>query len=164
VELQGFNIDFCTAAAGTSGVGMLEYAALDAVELDSYEPTTDATYLHRRTLSATWHTLPFVVGTGAYTEAAAPNPQGTTYRVAVSVFLPGDSPAVRAELNSMRHRRYMLRMKNRDGQLLLIGTPEQPLRFESRFTSGPQGGDQRGYECRFEGNTLTKSPGYAPLW
>ena len=164
MDLQGFDIDFCTAAAGTAGVGVLEYAALDTVELDTFEPTTDAAYLHRRTVFGMWYVLPFVVGTGAYTEELQPNPQGATYRVSVSVFLPGDSPAIRAELNSMRHRRFLLRMKGRDGQVLLIGTPEQPLRFDSRFSSGPQGSDQRGHQCRFEGNALTQSPGYEPLW
>lgn len=86
------------------------------------------------------------------------------FRQTISVFLPGDHKAVRDELNRMRNRRFMLRVKGRDGRLLLLGTPEQPLRFESRFSTGPQGGDQRGHECRFQGNALEKAPEYEPTW
>lgn len=164
MELQGFDIDACTLAAGTPGVGVLEYAALDELDTDSYEPAVDAEYVHRRTLSGTFHRLPFVVGTGTFTEESQSQPQGVTYRQTLTVFLPGDDAAVRDELNRMRHRRFVVRMTGRDARPLLIGTLEQPLRFESRFTTGPQGGDQRGHECRFQGNALEKSPEYIPAW
>ncbi len=162
--LQGFDIDACSVAAGTSGIALLEYAALDSVDPDSYEPARDAGYIHRRTLSATWHTLPFVVGTGALSEEQDDNVQGDRYGVDLSVFLPGDSADIRSELNRMRQHRYLLRITGRDSRTLLVGTPEQPMRFESRFETGPQAGDQRGHRCRFRGVSLTKLPDYIPTW
>jgi hypothetical protein len=163
-SLQGFDIDSCIVAAGIGGVGVLEYAALDELDTESFEPTTDADYVFRRAISATWRPLPFVIGTGGYTEEAQPAAQGTTFRAAVSVFMPGDSAEQRNELNRMRHRRFLLRMTGRDGRLLLLGTIEQPLRFESRFATGPAGDAQRGYNCTFSGAILTKSPQYTPTW
>lgn len=164
MDLQGFDIDFCTLAAGTPGVGVLEYAALDTLDLSSFEPAVDQAYVFRRTLSATWHPMPFVVGTGSFTEDHAAGAQGSTFRQALQVFLPGDSAAVRAELSEMRHRRFLVRMVGRDGSPILLGTPEQPLRFDSRFSTGPQGGDQRGHQCTFQGVALQKAPIYTPTW
>lgn len=163
-ELQGFDIDTCAAAAGLPGIGTLEYAGLDEVDLDSWEPAVDTGHVFRRTLSATWHELPFVVGTGALSEEQDDDAQGPTYRLQLSVLLPGDNTDIRAELNRMKQRRFLVRMTGRDARPLLIGTPEQPLGFESRFETGPQGGDQRAHRCRFTGVALHKIPEYIPTW
>lgn len=163
-ELTGFDIDVCAAAAGVPGIAVLEYAGLDEIDTDSYEPAIDASYVQQRTLTATWHTLPFVVGTGSLSEEQDSDVQGDVYRINLSALLPGDNAAIRAELNRMRQRRFIVRMTGRDARPLLIGTPEQPLRFESRFETGPQGGDQRAHRCRFAGVSLRKSPEYTPTW
>src|SRR5690606_13034893 len=111
--LQGFDIDTCSVAAGTAGVGLLQYAALDSVDTDSYEPARDAAYIHRRTLSATWHSLPFVIGSGSLSEEQDADTQGDRYRVELSAFLPGDSAGIRLELNRMRQHRFLLRITGR---------------------------------------------------
>lgn len=162
--LQGFDIDLCTVAAGTPGLAVLQYAGLDTADAESFEPAVDAGYIHRRTVSATWRTLPFVVGTGALSEEEASDPQGPYFNIDLSVFLPGDSPEIRAELNRMRRRRFVVSTTGRDARPLLIGNPEQPLRFESRFGTGPQGDSQRGHTCRFRGISLQKISDYIPTW
>lgn len=163
-ELQGFDIDVCAAAAGVPGIGILQYAGLDEVDTDTYEPAIDTAYIHRRTLTATWYSLPFVVGTGTFTEEQDDDLQGNIYRINLSALLPGDSKEIRSELDRMRPRRFLVRLTGRDGRPLLIGTPEQPLRFESKFETGPHGGDQRAHRCRFAGVSLRKTPDYIPTW
>lgn len=162
--LQGFNIDICTAASGVPGIAMLEYAGIDEIDADAFEPAVDASYLIRRTATATWHELPFVVGTGSIGEETDADAQGNTFKISISAFLPGDDSHIRAELNRMKPRRFVLRLTGRDTKQFVVGNLEQPLRFESRFESGPQGGDQRGHRCRFSGVSTTKLPEYIPTW
>lgn len=162
--LTGFDFDSCQLAAGTPGLGLLEYAGLDEVEADTWEPAVDTGHVQRRAVSANWLPLPFVVGTGSWSEDADADLQGDLFKVALSVFLPGDSAAVRSELNRMQRRRFLVRLTGRDGRLLLLGTPEQPLRIDTKFESGPQGGDTRGHRIRFSGESLAKSPDYIPTF
>ena len=107
--------------------------------------------------------MPYVRGSGSWSEDQQPNQQGEIFRLGITALLPADTPAVRGELNAMRNHRYLLRL-TRNGMVLLLGTPEQPLRFESRFDSGSEGGDTRGHRITFSGNSLRKSPGYVPVF
>lgn len=164
MDLQGFDIDVCAAAAGVPGIATLEYAGIDDVDADSVEAAVDLGYIQRRAVVATWYKLPFVVGTGSFSENQDDDRQGNVYKLNLSVLLPGDNAPIRAELNRMKQRRFMIRMTGRDQRPLLIGSPERPLSFESRFDTGPQGGDQRAHRCNFTGVSISKIPDYIPTW
>jgi len=162
--LQGFDIDFCSTSAGAPGIGILEYAGMDEVDAESWEPAVDAGYVQRRAVSAQWHSLPFVSGTGSWAEDSNPDAQGQVYKNTITVFLPGDNAAIRGEIDRMDRRRFLLRLTGRDGRPVLLGAPEQPFGFESRFEAGSPSGDQRGHRCRFSGESLAKSPDYIPTF
>ncbi len=164
MPLTGFDIDLCAAAA-LPGAGRLEYVPIDEVDLtewdDSIEP--GAWNQQKAVFAATWYALPYAAGSGAWTEEQQDSPQGDYFRISVSARIPSDLPAVRGELNRMKQHRYLLRL-TRDGRVLLLGTPEQPLRFSARFSSGADGGDTRAHNVTFTGASLRKSPGYVPAF
>lgn len=165
MALAGFStLDIC-GAAPTPGAGTIEYIAVSELDADTYEQAVkSSTYNQQASVfSGSWLTLPHAGGSAQWTEEQQADLQGDYYRVSLTALLPADSPAVRGELNMMKQYRYLLRL-TRSGTVLLIGTLDMPLRFESRFDSGAEGGDTRGHRCTFSGAALQKSPGYVPVF
>jgi hypothetical protein len=165
MPLSGFDIDQCITASAMPGVGLLEYLPIDELDAAEWENAIIAAGYNQQkaVFASTWYAMPYVSGTGAWTEDQQDNEQGDYFRVNLSARLPADTPAVRGELNRMKQHRFLLRI-TQDGQALLIGTPDQPLRFSSRFDSGAEGGDSRGHVVTFQGASLQKSPGYVPVF
>lgn len=162
MALSGFDIDPCTLAL--PGAGTLEYVPLDELDISSVQSVVlQSAYNQQADIGATWYTLPYAQGSGAFVEDQNDDAQAVTYKVTVSAFLPGDSAAMRGELNRMRNRRFIVRL-TRTGQVLIIGMPEYPLKFESTFNSGNDGGDNRGHRVSFSGISPIKSPGYIPVF
>jgi len=164
MPLAGFDIDPCTAIA-LPGAGTIEYVPLDEVDVAAWnDAILTSTYNQQASAGvSTWYAMPYVVGSGSWTEEQQDTEQGTFFRTNVSATLAADSNVVRGELNAMKRRPYLLRI-TRNGVILLIGTPENPLRFESRFESGADGGDTRAHRIAWNGATLRKSPGYVPVF
>ena len=164
MPLTGFDIDLCPAAA-QPGAGKLEYVPIDEIDLTDYDDALlQSTWNQQAALTrADWYEMPYARGTGAWTEDQQDNEQGQYYRVSLSATLAADTTTVRGELDRMKNHRYLLRL-TRGTQVLLIGTPEQPLRFESRFESGAEGGDTRAHRVTWTGSILKKSPGYVPVF
>jgi hypothetical protein len=164
MPISGFNIDQCVTASALPGVGVLEYVPLDEVDTDTFEESIQASnYNFQSEITTEWYKMPYVRGSGSWSEDQQRNDQGEYFRLNISALLPADTAVVRGELNTMRNRRYLIRL-NRNGIILLLGTPEQPLRFESRFDSGSDSGDTRGHRITFTGNSLRKSPAYVPVF
>lgn len=165
MPLAGFSdIDPCTSVA-LPGAGVLEYVPLDEVDTTAWNPAViEATYNQQAAAGvATWYRLDYMPGSGQWTEEQQANEQGDYFRINISASMSAESPTVRGELDRMRRRPYLLRL-TRGSTVLLIGTPEQPLRFESRFDSGATGGDSRQHRIQFTGVSLRKSPGYVPVF
>lgn len=163
MPLSGFDIDTCITASALPGTGVIEYAPIDEFDTSVYEDAVQASDYNQQSAVgvADWYAMPYVVGSGSWSEDQQSNQQGDYFRLNISALLPADSAVVRGELNAMRSRRYLLRL-TRNGIKLLLGTPEQPLRFESRFDSGADSGDTRGHRVTFTGNALRKSPSFVP--
>lgn len=165
MSLAGFaSIDVCAAIA-LPGTGKIEYVPVDEVDPADFEwAVLSGTYNQQKNVyNGSWFTLPFAGGSASWAEDQQPSEQGDYFRLSLSALLPADSAAVRGELNAMKQHRYLVRL-TRNGVVLLLGTLEQPLRFESRFESGADSGDTRGHRCTFTGVALQKSPGYVPVF
>lgn len=147
------------------GVGVLEYVPLDEVDASVFhDAILQPDYNQQASAGvAEWYKMPYVFGSGQWSEDQQSTVQGQVFRININAQLPADTPVVRGELNAMRNRRFLLRLR-KNGNTLLIGTPEQPLRFESRFDSGADSGDARGHRITFTGNSIRKSPGYVPVF
>lgn len=166
MPLAGFaDIDLCTAASAMPGVGTLEYLPIDEIDLAEWEDAIIAAEWNQQkaVFASDWYTMPYVSGTGSWSEDQQSDEQGEWFKVSLSARIPADTPAVRGELNRMKQHRYLLRL-TRNGTVLLIGTPNQPLRFSSRFDSGAEGGDTRAHTVTFAGAALRKNPGYVPVF
>lgn len=165
MALSGFDIDLCATASALPGAGLLEYLPLDELDAAEWEDVILAsTWNQQKSVFASdWYTMPYVAGTGSWSEDQQDSEQGDYFRITLSARLAADSPTVRGELNRMKQHRYLLRL-TREGTVILIGTPEQPLRFSSRFDSGADGGDTRAHTVTFSGVSLRKSPGYVPVF
>lgn len=168
MALSGISIDLCDQAAILPGVRTLEYAPLDVVDAAAWETVRSTAYNQQAAVTFTgsgaWLTMPVLIDSGSWTEDLADSPQGDYYNISISATLPADSPAVRAEINGMKQRRYLLRITDRNGAKHIVGTPDMPLRFDSKYQSGNQPGDSRGYRITFQGAALHASPGYTPIF
>lgn len=165
MPLAGFSdIDPCTAVA-LPGAGVLEYVPLDEVDTTAWNPAVLESDYNQQAAAgvATWYRLDYLPGSGQWTEEQQQSDQGDYFRINVSASMSADTPTVRGELDRMRRRPYLLRL-TRGSTVLLIGNPDQPLRFESRFDSGSAGGDNRLHRIQFTGASLRKSPGYVPVF
>jgi hypothetical protein len=158
-------LDACLQAKALPGAGILEYAPLDAMNQGVWEPAWSHTgyALNKSAGVASWFPMPYVQGSGSWEETPVTSDQGAYFSVAVSFALGGDSASIRREQDRMKNRRFLLRL-TRQGTSVIMGTPEQPLRFESRFDSGAGLGDSRQSQCTFRGVALKKTPHYAPFF
>lgn len=165
MPLLGFtSTDPCMAAQVLPGTGILEYVPLDALTPGIYEPALTNGYNQNKEIGVTtWLKMPYLHGSGQWSEDQSRADQGHTFQINITFTLSGDSLPMRAELERMKGRRFLIRL-TRNGQVNLIGTPEQSLQFESKFDSGAQGGDQRAHRCSFRGTLIKKSPGYVPTF
>lgn len=168
MDLQGFDIDNCAIVA-PPGIRLIEYTPIDGTDSPSeeIEHAIDGNYNLNYTLSfegGQWFTLPIAFGSAEWREDVQDNPQGHYANISVNSLIPGDSPSIRAELGRMKQHRFLLRLTARDGLKYLVGSPEYPLQFESRFDSGSDGGDTRGHRCAFSGVRRILSPKYAPVF
>jgi hypothetical protein len=166
MALTGFeSLDGCVAAAAMPGISTLEYVPIDELDTSSWPAAIiDAAYNQQSAAGvADWYALPFIGGTGSWVEDQVESPQGDHYKINISAFMAADTHVVRGELSRMRQHRYLVRI-TRNGQTWILGTPTMPLRFESKFDSGSEGGDNRGHRCIFTGVSLQKSPGFVPVF
>jgi len=164
MPLAGFDIDPCTAIA-PPGAGVLEYAPIDEVDIAAYQDAILASSYNQQASAgvATWYPLPYTPGSGYWSEDQQDDDQGPFFRLSISATIAADTTVVRGELDAMKRRKYLLRL-TRNGVVLLIGTPDYPLRMTSRFDSGRSSGDARTHAITFTGVTLRKNPGYVPVF
>lgn len=155
--------DLC-ASPNAAGAGVIEYAPVDEIDASTWEYAVNSAYNQQRAvLATTWYQLPYTPESGRWTEDQSDDEQGVHFQTNVSARIAGDTAAVRKTLHDMRTRRFVLRVK-RNGVTILIGSPEYPLRFVSRFDSGASAGDDRVHNVSWTGKTLIKSPAYTPVF
>lgn len=163
MPLSSIDIDPCNAVE-PSGLGTLQFAPLDEVNAAAFDVAINAAYNQQEALGLiAWYDMPYAPGSGSWNEVQQEGEQGTAYAVSVSALLPASTPAIRGQLDAMRNRRYLLRL-NKGGQLYLIGTPDTPLRFSSRFDSGSDAADTRGHQVEWKGFLIKKTPAYVPVF
>lgn len=83
-----------------------------------------------------------------HNESESSSDQGSSFENVVSGFYPEASLAILQQLRSMQHGRYLLKVRDNQGILRLVGTLEDPLRFQADFTTATIGG-RKGYSFRF---------------
>jgi hypothetical protein len=78
---------------------------------------------------------------------------GTTFKHTISGLVPGFSAATIAIIGQMvRQLRYVVIYMDGDGQIVLLGRPEIPLMFDSKFTTGQTTSNLKHFKISFAGN------------
>jgi len=78
---------------------------------------------------------------------------GTTYKHEITGFIPGfesDTEAIIKDM--MRQRRFVVFYMDSNGDRVLLGRPEIPIRFNAEFSTGLTPAEPRGYKISFSGN------------
>lgn len=103
----------------------------------------------------------------AFTEGTAQNKEplkevdaGNFFEQLISFYIAKQRPEVTAALMEMLERKFIVLLKNNNGERKLIGTIAEPLRFEFKPTIDPNHNGKNGYECNFFGDTVGKSKFY----
>lgn len=164
MDLQGFLEPACRLTV--PGLGAVQYLEVDRLDA-SFEESVAADGAQHQEVPLTtgaWRTLQYLPGTGSWTEQMARSVQGAHYAVRIQLSLQGDTPEHREEVSRMKGRRFLLRVPANNGDGLLIGTAERPLRFESAFDSGSDDGGSRQQTLTFSGVALRPSPAYTPTF
>ncbi len=162
---MSFQIVYTSCQSGTlPGAGKLEFVPISEVDTTTFIRAFSEGYNQQPAFtSVAWYTIPYVSGSGQWNEDQVENDQGEYFNLNLSAVMPSDIPDVRGWCNLMKQQRFIVRV-TREGQPLLLGSPEQPLRFESKFDSGADGADGRVHRITFSGVSLCKSPGYIPVF
>jgi len=84
------------------------------------------------------------------------NPQGKYYEQLVQGTIRNMRPSVSGQLDEMAEYAFLLRLKDRNGRLWLIGEPDYPLRFTSSGGARDEGG-LNSYQIEFSGQTPNKA-------
>jgi hypothetical protein len=100
-------------------------------------------------------------GTLQYTEDTQSDANGLFYVKTITGFIPGDRPELISMLEDMVKERFIVLLKDPQGNYRLIGTPAAPLEFTANFSSGSANSDEKGYRFTFTVNSIVRSPVYS---
>ncbi|MDX5326413.1 MAG: hypothetical protein LPK80_09140 [Bacteroidota bacterium] len=77
--------------------------------------------------------------------------QGTSFNQSLKGFLPDDQYSIGSNFRQSRHKFFIVRFKDHQGQFRLLGTPDDPARFDFKLSYGNLPGP-KGYEFSFSVN------------
>ena len=107
-------------------------------------------------------TMPLLPADRIWNESNAIGEFGHVYEQNIQGKLPAMVPDALAMLVEMEGYRFMVRVRDRNNRLFLIGAPDEGLAFTSSGSSGTQSG-LNGYDIRFFGQTRRRAYSYNPL-
>jgi hypothetical protein len=106
--------------------------------------------------------MPLLPDGRVWTESNAIGEFGHVFEQNVQGRLPAMHPDALAMLVEMEGYRYIVRVRDKNNRLFLIGAPDEGLAFTSPGSSGDQNGFN-GYQVRFFGQTRRRAYSYTPL-
>jgi hypothetical protein len=95
-----------------------------------------------------------------YEEEPVDNGNGTYYNLTVSGFVPGEAAALIDLMETLAYYRHLVIVKDPLGLQRLVGSPAAPLDFQAKFNSGTARPDSKGFNFKFTGQSLYRSPVY----
>jgi len=161
IVLSGIS-SFCGPNPG--GLLKIEYVPVDWVDVTVWEEIL-LNYSQKPTvglLQGDWLTAYVLPNSRSFTENQQSADQGEYFEINVAGVVPYHTPALAQELQVMKHTCFIIKMTDRTGQVWLVGDPEYPLRFTSRFVTGSGIDSFRSHEITWNGLSPHKKYGYAP--
>lgn len=95
-----------------------------------------------------------------YDEEPVNDGNGTYYNYTVAGFVPGDLADLIYLVSAMEKMRHIVLIRDTAGILRLVGSPAAPLDFIATYGSGAARTDQKGFNFKFTGSSLYRSPVY----
>lgn len=152
---------FC-GVPNPSGAVTIEYIPTTWVNDEVYEEIITANHeLDGGVPLATfdWLRLPLIPSGEPWRETPQRSVQGPSYVQQVQGVTPRLRHAVTGEFEAMAEYCFLVRLKDRSGQMWLIGTPESPLSFSASAEVGADQGGLNHYRIEFTGQTPRRAYG-----
>jgi len=159
-------INFC----GTPNLGSLqriEYALVAQIEEDSFAPIISGDYNWQKEIffsEGDWLIMPVLPTKRRWEEKGNRGKHGPYYEQLVNATMPNLRPAVSGELDRMAHRKFILRLTDRNGRKWLLGSPSSPFLFQVLGTTGDSNAGLNSYAIRFYSKSDRKMTGYVPVF
>ncbi len=134
------------------GLVTVEYIPIEDVESVPDAVGTDSTITTAVVLKAgkAWYSVSVPNDTFDFDENRAEGIQGEMYEKEVSGFLAVDNAAVRSVISEMNARRFLLKCKDSNGLIRLLGSLEYPYRFTSKLTKNKDFRQGAGHSLLFK--------------
>lgn len=165
MSLQSLN-DYC-AKKNSSGVLTFEYVPTAWIDPSAYERIVSSTNNWQFNIPFTqggWLTAGVIAEPRKklWRENQRPTPQGPTYNQTVSGITPKVQPSITGEFAKMAHYRYLLRVTDKNDQVWILGTIDEPFEFSAASTTGNNGGPNQ-YDIQFTSTTSKRAHGFVPI-
>ncbi|NBW09826.1 MAG: hypothetical protein EBR82_17555 [Caulobacteraceae bacterium] len=144
------------------GIITLEYTPATWINANLWEDWTvngnQATSITWADDNNQWLSMPLLGESIRWQEQESNSLDGTTYSQQLSGILPNVRVDVQAIFQEMDRYRFVLRLKDKNKKVWIIGSPNNPLTFSATATNG----DDNSYQIKFEGVAVRRTRGYVP--
>lgn len=145
-----------------SGLLKIEYAPTSWVNRTLYNKAVSAAGQWKTEVvfsTGDWLILP-LLPTEVWEERQQRDAQGVSYVHVVSGVVPALRPAASRLLHCMSSYRYLLRLRDRNGQPWILGTLDFPFDFAYQAQTGDRGSGLNSYEVTFSARMPQPASGY----
>lgn len=114
---------------------------------------------------AYWYQLVSVRHSTRYKQTTkAVGRHGESYQQALQGTLARHTAALAAGLEAMEGQALVVLYRDRNGEVQLVGTPEQPLTWKDAYDSGADPGNRNNYDWTLSGETSRRARPYLGSW
>jgi hypothetical protein len=105
-----------------------------------------------------WLSMPLLAESIRWQEQPASSLDGPSYSQQLSGVLPNIRVDIQSVFKDMDMYRFVLRLRDKNKKVWIIGSPENPLTFSATASNG----DDNSYAIKFEGVAVRRTRGYVP--
>lgn len=144
------------------GITLLEYTPAKWINANLWEQWTingnQATAITWVDDTQQWLSMPLLQESITWQEQESNSLDGVSYTTQLSGVLPNVRVDVQELFDQMDQYRFVLRIRDRNKKVFIIGTPENPLTFSATLNNA----NDNSYSIKFEGVVARRARGYVP--
>ena len=147
------------------GVLFIDYAPVEWINAAGWEGWTVAgnqpTDIPWKPGDYNWLRMPLIGQTIRWNETSNTTPNGKVYPQRLSGIIPNLRVDISDTIEETeRYERFILRLRDRNNKVWIIGTPENPLTFTA--DAGTESGGGSEYAIEFAGEAIRRAKGFVP--
>ena len=104
-----------------------------------------------------WYDCYFSPGSLGFNETKKLTDNGTQYSTELNPFIPRDTPEISSVLREMDGHLFLIKYRDNNGYLKLVGDLDVGLHFESLLNTGSAAADRNGHQLKFFALTSHKA-------